>query len=225
MNVMDKEQYNKIINWRLPVCPPGTPSVVILTPDSREWELVSNYFYLTIPSKSNTGKSINEIIQIRRINQSPQSWVIREQRIAEIRSQHISGTNLAWADIEYTKLLWHGTGATKPNKAYDSGSLWNIAFASPKNPFGRGIYFTTCANLESTNAYKSSFETKTLLLAEVLVGNVFSSTENWEIKLPPPTFDSIVGYIPNGNFISFYYVVFDNSRAFPAYEVEWIEKK
>jgi len=221
MAVMDEEQYKKSTNWRIPAIPSGSPSEIILTKESWEWKMVYNYFYLTMPNKGSNGKPVNEIIQIKRLNH-PKNWALCEQRIAEVRSQHISTKNMAWADIEYTKLLWHGTSDVSPDVVCEASGAWNVAFASSNNMWGRGIYFASCAGYSDSYAYKTKTGNKSMLLAEVLVGNVFTSTENSAIKLPPPSFDSVVGSRDfNQNQSSLNYVVYDNARSFPAYLVEW----
>jgi len=222
MNVMNEEQYKKMTNWRIPSLPPGTASEVLLPKDSWEWKMVSNYFYLTIPSRGVNGKPINEIKEIKRLNH-PKNWALCEQRISEVRSQHISTTNLAWADIEYTKLLWHGTSDISPECVYEASGAWNVAFASSHNMWGRGIYFASCSGYSDGYAHKTKFGTKMMLLAEVLVGNFYTCTDNTGIKLPPPTFDSVLGSRDFGSpaMPSLNFVVYDNARAFPTYLVEW----
>eukprot|EP01123_Difflugia_compressa_P006730 TRINITY_DN1907_c0_g1_i2.p1 TRINITY_DN1907_c0_g1~~TRINITY_DN1907_c0_g1_i2.p1 ORF type:complete len:209 (-),score=25.31 TRINITY_DN1907_c0_g1_i2:44-592(-) len=174
------------------------------------------------------GKVVNQIVNISRINH-PENSQLCETRLEEARKRQINlDHTMSWIDIEYKKLLWHGTGDIAPHIIYSTSGAWNLAYSSSQNLWGRGIYFASAAGYSAGYSYNStSSGTRMMFLAEVVVGNSFPCNENAFIKVPPPGYDSIVGVktfsIPGltHNYPSLNYVIYDNARAFPTYLIEW----
>jgi len=191
-------------------------NVIELKPDSPEWNLISDYFYLTMPRKKGD-KRINNIKSITRYV-STTITTNYKTKLKEARNMHAGDRDFG-DSLEYEMLLWHGTGGTDPRIIANGG--WKINYASDKNLWGRGTYFASDAAYSSTYAYQDSKTGhKKMFLAKVITGLGLQVMENKNIKDHPNGYNSVVGW-RHGSWI---YIVYDNALACPWYLIEWAEK-
>jgi len=186
-----------------------------LDPSCTEWNLISEYFYLTMP-KEKDGKPINKITKIVRYCKTDliQNYVTKLPPARAVHDHNLDFRN----SIQYERLLWHGTGTTSPDIIANGG--WKINYAGDKNLWGRGTYFASDAAYSAGYAYQDKKTGhKQIFLAKVITGLGLQCLENKNIKDIPNGYNSIVGW-RHGSWI---YVVYDNALAVPWYLVEWSE--
>jgi len=150
--------------------------VVKLEKDSKEYKLASDYFHVSIPRIEN-GKPHNTIVEISKIYNTP----LREYWTKEL--EMVKKLNNDSTKMEYTRLLWHGTSNTHPEKIYQSTKGWKLNFAGEGNLWGKGLYFSQDAIYSSGKyAFTTHSGTKLLLLADVILGSSTYLQETKETK-------------------------------------------
>jgi hypothetical protein len=222
--ILNEEEYTRATFWEpdayLPRIPPKYPpkevTCVDVDPKTEEWKKILSYFYLTMPQKQDN-KSINDIVKIQRLFY-PDMRANFEQNLERAQEIH-SGNRLFMSSIQYTRLLWHGTGSTDPMIIARNG--WKINYSSDRNLWGKGSYFASDAAYSAGYSYQDRHTgNRRMFLAQVITGLGLQCLENANVRDVPTGYNSIVGY-RHGSWI---YVVYDNVHAFPAYLVEWKPK-
>jgi len=193
---------------------------VVLKEGSSEWQQVANAFFVTMPQfrmKKGKKHEVNKIVEIKKLTNAHNrsQW---KDSLAAMRNSHKDDP--LRHHIEYTKLLWHGTGTLHPEVIQNSDGGWKPNYSSDKNLWGRGCYFATDAAYSATYAYNAPNGNKIMLLAEVVVGLGVQCLENSYIVDVPNGYDSVVGF-RHGAWI---YVTYDRAKAYPSYSVEWLEE-
>jgi len=190
---------------------------VDLVPGDEQFKNVATYFYLTMPQRDPKGKPINQIAKIQRLffPALRERW---DHQLTNAQDLH-SADNKFKMSINYTKLLWHGTGGTDPMKIAAAG--WKINYASNKNLWGRGTYFASDAAYSAGYSYQDKTTgNHKMILAQVITGLGIQALENSSLVDVPKGYNCVVGW-RHGSWI---YVAYDNIIAFPTYLVEWSEK-
>jgi hypothetical protein len=187
-----------------------------------EFIKVSNFFHITMPKRCKKNQPINSIKHIWKIINPKlrKSWL---RELKEVKSDNDNNPNL-----EYVRLLFHGTSSTHPKRIYNDSKGWKLNYANNNNLWGRGLYFAEDAIYASGKyAYPTENKTHLLLLAEVIVGDAIHSIENKELREPPfkngsesLRYDSIIGN-RHGTWI---YVTYASGRAYPTYMIEYDPK-
>jgi O-acetyl-ADP-ribose deacetylase (regulator of RNase III) len=185
-----------------------------------------------VPLTSGEGKKIVErflttlsgasIKRIRRV-QHPLLW---ERYAVSRRALHKKLGRTA--DIE--KLLYHGTRNTPPDVIYQTEDGFDMRY-SAEGMWGQGIYFAVNSSYSDGYAHKLSNGNKSMFLARVLVGddhNCSSTAVTKKFRKPPAKAQTVRGYkttfydsvsgTTNGSKV---YIVYENSRACPAYFIEY----
>ena len=128
-----------------------------------------------------------------------------------------------------TKLLFHGTGTTKPEIIYKGVSENFNVLCSGKGYWGFGIYFA-CKAVYSCDSfiYEESPGHFSLLVAEVIIGNAcdVGKNHNKDLKQPPNLpndphnhYDSVKANTANHDI----YVIYDNNQAYSKYLIKYAE--
>jgi len=178
-----------------------------------------------MPVKNQNGKPLNSIVEISKIYNTN----LREYWLKELEMVKKCNNN---SDMEYTRLLWHGTSHTHPQKIYNSSKGWKLNYAGEGNLWGKGLYFSQDAIYSSGKYafFKTPQGTQLLLLADVILGSSTYLQESKETKklkdaplnpLSNNPFDSVIGN-RHGTWI---FVTYESSRAYPVYLVEYKPNK
>uniref|UniRef100_A0A6B2L0Q2 Poly [ADP-ribose] polymerase n=1 Tax=Arcella intermedia TaxID=1963864 RepID=A0A6B2L0Q2_9EUKA len=127
-------------------------------------------------------------------------------------------------NIEYTKLLWHGSGTLPPPVIYqDVHYGWKINYSSAKNLWGPGLYFGEDAQYCHKYVYRTGGR-RQIFLAEVIIGDDIISLEDDTIREPwmkddgKTRYDSVCGVRHEKSWI---WVVYASGRAYPCYLLEY----
>jgi len=164
-------------------------------------------------------KEINKITKIEKIhNPSLRAhWQFNLEKLKE-KNHH--------AKIQYTRLLWHGSGTLPPTVIYqDNESGWKTTYATPKNLWGPGLYFGEDASYCHKYTFVTPEGKRQVFLAEVITGDDIISLEDQNIREPAVKeddgithYDSVCGVRHETSWI---WVVYCNGRAYPTYLVEY----
>jgi len=148
---------------------------------------------------------------------------LREQW--EFLLKKIIRDNNNYESIQYTRLLWHGSGALAPHFIYEDVHYgWKINYSSTKNLWGPGLYFGEDAQYCHKYVYRTSENKRQIFLAEVITGDDIISLEDQTIKEPwmkedgKTRFDSVCGVRHNSSWI---WIVYASGRAYPTYLLEY----
>jgi len=169
-----------------------------------------------VRKKSQTFKAINTVISVQKVDNP----ILKKNWRYELQCVQESNDN---RDIEYVRLLFHGTSSMDPSCIYASPKGWKVNYASDKNLWGRGIYFAQDASYCCGKyCYTTKKGTQVLLLAAVIVGDDIVCDENKALRDPPieeglKRFDSVSG-MRHGTWV---WVVYENARAYPLYVIEF----
>jgi hypothetical protein len=222
--LLNEDEHNRITFWEpdafLPrervVYPPKEVTSVDIPVTSEEGRRICAYFLLTVPAQQNN-VPLNEIVKIQRLFY-PELREKFEQNLSHAQALH-SGNPLFANSIQYTRLLWHGTGHTDPMVIAKGG--WKINYSSDRNLWGKGSYFASDAAYSASYAFQDKVTgNRKMFLAQVITGLGLQCLENGNIKDVPDGYNSIVGF-RHGSWI---YITYDNGLAFPTYLVEWRSK-
>jgi len=201
--------------------------LVLLDPNSEEWSKVSQFFHLTMPSKTRSGvldrasgktgkyKDCHAIVKIEKIVNP----TLREHWEHEL--QMVKKNNGNDPNIEYVKLLFHGTSKTPPKIIYEADKGWKISYSRDDSLWGRGLYFA----LDSIYTHNYTYRTKVnrkVFLAEVIVGDGVHCEEDSTLREPPEKengkrYDSVIGHRHD----TWIWVTYDDARAYPTYLIEY----
>jgi len=199
-----------------------------LQEDHIEFKNVKKLFHRSMP--------MNPVVSVQKITHHHLRFQFETELEALKKKYHKAPYN------NLIRHLFHGTSRTDPMKIYNSEKGFLIQFSSIDNKWGSGVYFAENASYSGRKySYKPPNQTTTtntkqyqMLLAEVIVGNVFYSDKPTIFKVPPtlPTgvpwqkfederYDSVCG-LDHGSKI---YVVYENSRAYPAYLITYSKEE
>jgi len=194
--------------------------VKVLDKNSEEFKKVSEYFKITMPQSNAVGKPTNTLVEISKIYNT----TLREYWAKELEMVKKLNNN---SPMEYTRLLWHGTSQTHPEKIYQSTKGWKLNYAGEGNLWGKGLYFSQDAFYSAGKyAYMTQKGTQLLLLADVIIGSstyLQESKESKKLKDAPTNpftnnpYDCVIGN-RHGTWI---FVTYESSRAYPTYLVEY----
>jgi hypothetical protein len=133
---------------------------------------------------------------------------------------------LSGEDITWVRALFHGTGATPPEKIYTS-EIGFMQQLSGVGTYGRGTYFAWDARYSDSRAFRTSEGNKQLILAQVITAKEYRC-------LQPDTSLTTTPYLPNstterfdslrgkaGNGVDDIWVVYENTRAYPSYLITY----
>jgi len=112
---------------------------------SEEYKQVASYFRLNVPESrepttterwQSSGRiPINTITKIDKIN-NPKLRELWNFNLKRTKEKHNNAP-----DIQYVKLLFHGTSTMHPSVIYKDDTGWKINYSSSKNLWGPGLYF------------------------------------------------------------------------------------
>jgi len=129
--------------------------------------------------------------------------------------------------LQLTRLLWHGSGDTRPAEIYEDTRFgWKINYSSQKNLWGNGLYFGEDANYCHKYVHKLTPTKRQIFLAEVITGDDMISLEDDGIREPwkkedgKTRYDSICGVRHEKSWI---WIVYASGTAYPAYLLEYDE--
>jgi len=181
--------------------------------DVREWELVERLFHNSVAMVDKKTKSINQIVRITKLRheENRKLWEDTKESIIKDHSN-----NPLRDKLNYTQLLWHGSGSLDPNIIFETKQNWNPQFASA-GLWGKGCYFASDAAYSANYAYTTPQGNKVILLAEVIIGQGIQCLENRNIIVTPSEYNSVFGHRHD----TWIYVVYGAGMGYPHYEVEW----
>jgi len=214
--ILKEDEYNAMTNWEPDQFLPrqrlhyerNSPTLVDIPINSTEGSKIKDYFYLTIPQiQSNV--PMNQLVKIQRIFYPNQAEIF-DQNLKRAREIH-ADNYLFQNNINYKKMLWHGTNNTDPSHIVRNG--WLLAYTNCI-----GVYFSCDAAQAMKHAYQDkNTGNKKMILAQVIVGLPLHCLENANIAGVPEGYNSIMSYIKG----AWYTIIYDNQFAFPSYLVEW----
>jgi len=202
--------------------------LVALERGSEEWERVSQFFHLTMPSKTRSGvldrasgktgkfKDCHAITKIEKIVNP----TLRE--FWEHELQMVKKNNNNDPSIDYVKLLFHGTSRTPPKIIYEADKGWKISYSRDDSLWGRGLYFALDSIYTHNYTFKTKDNTRKVFLAEVIVGDGVHCEEDSTLREPPmkengKRYDSVIGQRHD----TWIWITYDDARAYPTYLVEY----
>jgi len=202
---------------------PNNGRAELLAPSIEECDHITKYFNMFMPSQDpkSRGNKHFKVTNIQKIvNPKLRSkWL---EHFCDAKE-----TNKENPSLQLTRLLWHGSGDTKPTEIYEDIRFgWKINYSSQKNLWGNGLYFGEDAQYCHKYVHKVSEKKKLIFLAEVIVGDDIISLENDTIREPwkkedgKTRYDSICGVRHEKSWI---WVVYASGTAYPAYLVEYDE--
>jgi len=205
--------------------------LVSIEPSSIEWERVSQFFHLTMPSKIRTGlleratgkgakfKDCHTITKIDKIVNP----TLRAHWEHELKML-LNSTPNDPKKTEYVKLLFHGTSKTHPKIIYEADQGWKISYSRDDALWGRGLYFAQSSNYSHNYSFKTNTKTRKVFLAEVIVGDAIHLEEDSTLRQPPLKnnsenirYDSVIG-LRHDTWI---WIIYDDARAYPTYLIEY----
>jgi len=212
----------------------GNSELRELNDQDPEYKRVAAYFRMYMPNEEKitsvlqsqlagrTTKAVNRITKISKIF-NPKlraKWFEHYSDIKEINKDNPS--------CQLTRLLWHGSGETKPSIIYDDFRFgWKINYSSQKNLWGNGLYFGEDAHYCHKYVYRTPEGRKQMFLAEVIVGDDIISLEDDSIREPwlkedgKTRYDSVCGVRHDKSWI---WVVYASGTAYPGYLVEYSDE-
>jgi len=198
--------------------------------NTEEYKKVNDYFRMYMPNSekvssltsSITGRSSNIINRITAI------WKIINPKLRKKWNDHYEFVKEANKDnpsLQLTRLLWHGSGGTKPSEIYEDDRFgWKINYSSQNNLWGNGLYFGEDVSYCHKYVYRTPEGRRQIFLAEVIVGDDIISLENNSLREPLKKedgisrYDSVCGIRHDKSWI---WVVYVSGTAYPAYLVEY----
>jgi len=228
-DIYSQEDVDKMRTWEFVVdlnCVPknGTAEVFEIAEKEPEFSKVVEYFKMYMPSESPKAKSGSKVFKVTKVSKiiNPRlrsKWLEHYRDIVENNKDNPS--------LPITRLLWHGSGTTKPSEIYEDTRFgWKINYSSQKNLWGNGLYFGEDAAYCHKYVHKLSEKKSVIFLAEVITGDDIISLENDALREPfkkedgKTRYDSICGVRHEKSWI---WVVYASGTAYPAYLVEYEE--
>uniref|UniRef100_A0A6B2LDE1 Poly [ADP-ribose] polymerase n=1 Tax=Arcella intermedia TaxID=1963864 RepID=A0A6B2LDE1_9EUKA len=151
------------------------------------------------------------IIDIKKIT-NHKLRVLFESELKEVKKVNNN------ADIDYVKLLFHGTSKLDPSLVYNGDKCFMTQYAID-GFLGRGTYFSEKPSYAANSAFHGPKSQKSVFLAEVIVGDSCSIEQDKNLKIPPEKNSSGVRYdsVNGKQSGSKVYVVYDHNKAYPTY--------
>eukprot|EP01124_Arcella_intermedia_P016243 TRINITY_DN2283_c1_g1_i2.p1 TRINITY_DN2283_c1_g1~~TRINITY_DN2283_c1_g1_i2.p1 ORF type:complete len:445 (+),score=100.43 TRINITY_DN2283_c1_g1_i2:939-2273(+) len=231
--IFTEEDLAELQRWWEPQIPldiiAGTKKAELLNiePQSDEWNKVASFFHITIPSKTRNGvldkatgkqgkfRDCHTIIKIEKIINP----TLREHWEHELQMVKKSNNNV---DMEYVKLLFHGTSKTNPKIIYEADKGWKISYSRDDSLWGRGLYFALDSIYTHNYTHKTKSNTRKVFLAEVIVGDGIHCEEDSTLREPPikengKRYDSVIGHRHD----TWIWITYDDARAYPTYLIEY----
>jgi len=182
---------------------------VVLDSMSPEYSKVADLFYWSMPVHA-------QLVKIEKILNSN----IRRNWQHELENVKHANSNVS---MNYTRMLFHGTGNCDPKIIYEGDKGFLINFASD-GLWGRGVYFAQDAIYSHKYTFRTPWGSRKMILAEVITGDGITLDEDRTIRVPPPKdetgkkrFDCVIGMRHD----TFIYICYDNGRAYPTYVIEY----
>jgi len=185
--------------------------IVNLDPRSQEFTLLQTRFNQTLSSKA--------IVKIERIQNK---WLWEKYFFQKILLEKKNGHK------NNELLLFHGTRSNPPQVLYNGQDGFDYKF-SDGGMWGRGTYFATNAVYSDSYSFQvPSTSEQQFFMAKALIGDTVELPSDGQLKMPPvkpsqskahheERFDSVKAITSS----SINYVVYDISRAYPAYLVTY----
>jgi len=235
--ILHQEDIEKIRYWKFEIDLNYVPKndraelIKLTEPENtEEYKKVNDYFRMYMPNSekvssltsSITGRSSNIINRITAI------WKIINPKLRKKWNDHYEFVKEANKDnpsLQLTRLLWHGSGGTKPSEIYEDDRFgWKINYSSQNNLWGNGLYFGEDVHYCHKYVYRTPEGRRQIFLAEVIVGDDIISLENNSLREPLKKedgisrYDSVCGIRHDKSWI---WVVYVSGTAYPAYLVEY----
>jgi len=202
---------------------------------SWEYKKVATYFRMYMPNeeKKNTSFVQSTITgrNTKTINRVTNIWKIVNPKLRHKWIKLLEDVQEANKDdpsLQITRLLWHGTGETKPSEIYEDDRFgWKINYSSQKNLWGNGLYFGEDAQYCHKYVSKLPNGRRQIFLAEVIVGDDIISLEDDSLREPfkkedgKTRYDSVFGVRHDKSWI---WIVYASGTAYPAYLLEYADE-
>jgi len=181
---------------------------------------ITGLLHTTIPNTKAKTRSCNKVHKIEKIinPRLREQWKFLLNKIREDNNDNDD-------KIEYTRLLWHGSGTLPPPVIYEDVHYgWKINYSSSKNLWGPGLYFGEDAQYCHKYTFRTPEGRRQVFLAEVIIGDDIISLEDASIREPwmkddgKTRFDSVCGVRHSTSWI---WIVYASGRAYPTYLVEY----
>jgi len=238
--IFDEAEVELMKNWPVTIdknysLPPGkTAALIPLNENEEEYKRVQAYFKMNMPTEqkvptglqatkitsTTTTRPIHKITAIQKII-NPKLREHYEFLLSKIKCDNNNNDD----SIQYTRLLWHGSGGLAPPVIYEDVHYgWKINYASEKNLWGKGLYFGEDVQYCHKYVYKTPEGRRQIFLAEVITGDDIICLEDGTIKEPwmkedgKTRFDSVCGVRHDKSWI---WIVYASGRAYPTYLVEY----
>eukprot|EP00347_Sterkiella_histriomuscorum_P017154 403350461 len=181
--------------------------IIPLAQGGHEWIQIENQFKVTMPQA--------KILSIERV-QNQKLWTNFTHAVDNITSQ--------WEKQPETRMLFHGTRQTPPEKIYDSEEGFNMQFSSG-GMWGQPLYFSQTSSYSDNYRFQLPQNTFQMFFARVLVGNYAPLPSSNSIKMPPIVqgdakgqyHDSIKGNTAGSDI----FMIYANNKAYPEYLITY----
>jgi len=183
---------------------PKIYSEVIVEPNTEEFKTVKAMISQTLPSAA-----INKLVRIQN------KYLMDHYVTAVQKRQELNQFN---NKVNFDrKALFHGTGKTAPSEIFmNSDTGFDINFSKLGTFYGSGLYFAEQAAYSHQNyKYIVGENHYQMLLADVFVGNAYSSDRDQKLKKAPHGFDSVKGIRDK------FYVIYNNFHSYPLYLIDY----
>jgi len=183
---------------------PKIYSEVIVEPSSEEFKTVKTMISQTLPSAT-----VNKLVRV-------QNKYLMDHYVTAIQKrQELNQFN---NKVNFDrKALFHGTGKTAPSEIFmNSDTGFDINFSKLGTFYGQGLYFAEQAAYSHQNyKYIVGENHYQMLLADVFVGNAYSSDRDQKLRKAPHGFDSVKGIRDK------FYVIYNNFHSYPLYLIDY----
>jgi len=190
-------------------------SVVVVS--DRERNFLTSQFYSSMEENKYTIENIDRIQDIFQVNN-----FLLEKRNIQCFSH----------DVNESILLFYLSNGEPPTEFYGKECALENKI-SPKNEYGKGLYFSKSAKFCHSFAHKNDNQTRVLVLFMVMLGKIQNITDDHEveelyqgkyktrkeIRKPPKTMDSISGVI-DGEEV---FIIHNPERCYPLYLIHYHE--
>jgi len=170
--------------------------------NSEEFNHVAKEFYASMEDF--------KIVRVKRIQNKDlmDNYISTLQKRQEARDDFI---------MMNRKLLFHGTKNIDPKTIYLNSNVGFDMRFSKKGTYGKGIYFAKKAKYchEKKFSYDNEDGTYRLFLADVFVGNAYTSLHDGSLIKEPENYDCVV------NTKGEIFVVYHNSQSYPLYIIDY----
>ncbi len=128
------------------------------------------------------------------------------------------------------KELYHGSGSTPPIAIYRSEMGFDFRFTRPNGLWGFGAYFAAAAAYSNTYAYLTTDGMRQIILAKVLTGITYNTTNtDPTMRKPPLKPDSLSSFFSEERYDSVctyargskIHIIYDHEKLNPAYLISY----